>query len=149
MTGRGAPRPTRTKARRLEAGFTLIELLVVIMILAVIAVIVVYDIGRTDHDAVSSTCRTSVNTIVLAAEAVDTKTGAYPTDQAAMLSANDGHLTRWPGGTDPSQDDLVYAYSVDSAHGYGITIAGRLFTAPRTVYGDDTSASAVSAACTP
>jgi general secretion pathway protein G len=61
-----------------EGGFTLIELLIVVIVLAILAAIVVFALGTTRSDSVHSACSTSEKSVELSAEAVNTKTGAYP-----------------------------------------------------------------------
>src|SRR3954452_22310682 len=65
------------RRRKREEGFTLIELLIVIIILGILAAIVVFAIGQTRGDAVSSSCKTTVKQIALAAEANKTHEGTY------------------------------------------------------------------------
>lgn len=76
------------KAREDEGGFTLIELLIVILILGVLAGIVVFSVrGITDRGN-SAACRTSVNTVDTAFEALVAKsTGALPTAAGTTVAS--------------------------------------------------------------
>ena len=65
----------RINKKREEQGFTLIELLIVIIILAILAAIVVFAIGTTRKDSVTSSCKTDLKSIELSAQAVNTRTG--------------------------------------------------------------------------
>src|SRR5437588_11569845 len=73
-----------------EEGFTLIELLIVIIVLGILAAIVVFAIGSTRKDSVASTCKTNQKAVELSAEAINTKTGVYPS--GPINSANAGPL---------------------------------------------------------
>src|SRR3954452_15427034 len=67
------------KKRAEEGGFTLIELLIVIVILGILAAIVVFAVGNTRKDSVANSCKTDFKSLELSAEAVNTKSGSYPT----------------------------------------------------------------------
>jgi general secretion pathway protein G len=82
--------------RNEEGGFTLIELLIVIVILGILAAIVVFAIGNSRSDAVQNSCKTNQSAVQLSAEAVKTKTGAYPT--TAVNAAAPGDLTNAANG---------------------------------------------------
>src|SRR5438445_520940 len=108
-----------------ESGFTLIELLIVIIILAILAAIVVFAIGTTRKDSVASSCRTDAKSIELSLEAVNTKTGAYPTNQTGAVSPATGALLKqWP-----SSSDYSFAYAPNGS-GYTVTVnpGGNTFT---------------------
>src|SRR3954453_18827336 len=79
-----------------EEGFTLIELLIVIIILGILAAIVVFAIGQTRGDAVSSSCKTSVSQIALAADAVKTHEGSYGSAADLATAAKGGLLKSAP-----------------------------------------------------
>src|SRR3954466_11251740 len=64
------------KRREQQEGFTLIELLIVIIILGILAAIVVFAVGNTRKDSVSSSCKTDFKSVELSSEAVLTKTGS-------------------------------------------------------------------------
>lgn len=68
----------RIQQRREEEGFTLIELLIVIIVLAILAAIVVFALGSTRSDSVTSACKSSYKSVELSAESVHTKIGLYP-----------------------------------------------------------------------
>jgi general secretion pathway protein G len=96
--------PERIRTGRRDEGFTLIELLIVIVILGILAAIVVFAVSSTRKDSVTSSCKTDVKSIQLAAEAYKTKNGNYPphsatvgaTEQDKLLDANGGLLNNWP-----------------------------------------------------
>lgn len=141
--------PEPSGIRRGNAGFSLIELLVVMIVLGVVAAIVVWAIGGTRGDAHKSMCKSSVHSIVLAAEAFKVRgDDTYPAAQSQLISPSvHGMLQRWPGGTNPAKDDLVYAYSQNAAHGFRIAITGKAVTGSHIVNGDNSGDPAVSAAC--
>lgn len=78
---------TRLDAGR-QDGFTLIELLIVIVILGILAGIVVFAVGSARSDSVTSSCKADIKTVNTAAEAGKAKTGTYPADMPAMVTAN-------------------------------------------------------------
>src|SRR5438105_6984202 len=78
----------RLQAKRNEEGFTLIELLIVIIVLGILAAIVVFAVSSTRKDSVASACKTDVKSLELSAEAVNTKTGSYPTGAGAVVLVN-------------------------------------------------------------
>jgi prepilin-type N-terminal cleavage/methylation domain-containing protein len=84
----------RLRAKNGDEGFTLIELLIVIIILAILAAIVVFAIGTTRKDSVASSCKTNFKSVELSAEAVNTKTGSYPTDTTGLTSPATGALLK-------------------------------------------------------
>jgi type II secretion system protein G len=140
---------------REDEGFTLIELLIVIIILGILAAIVVFAIGSTRGNAVNAACKTDVKSIQLGTEAVKTKTGSYPTNQASMLAtatATDGQVLKaWPGGTDATKDELVFTYTKVTGSTYTLDVAGKNLTnsgkAAGTLTQDSTDA-AIETACT-
>ena len=119
-----------------EDGFTLIELLIVIIILGILAAIVVFAVGSTRKDAVSSSCKTDAKSIDLSAEAVNTKVGKYPavagtstgdnlTSSSTVGATNGALLRSWPGGTTAATDDYVFTYAqTGSGTGYTLTVTG-------------------------
>ena len=72
-----------------QGGFTLIELLVVIAILAVLSGAAIIGIGSIRTNAQKTACKSDLDTVSTAAEAVviDTNATALPT-MAALISAN-------------------------------------------------------------
>src|SRR5437764_8653081 len=85
------------KAQKTESGFTLIELLIVIIILGILAAIVVFAVGSTRGDAVSSSCRTDVKAMQLSLEAYNVKQGHYPSTankDDMLASANLGGVLK-------------------------------------------------------
>jgi prepilin-type N-terminal cleavage/methylation domain-containing protein len=100
--------------RRDDEGFTLIELLIVIIVLAILAAIVVFAVGTTRTDAVTSSCITNVKQVVTGAEAVFTKTGVYPTDPAFLVA----------GATHPGA--ILHSVPADPSGSYTIVYAGSL-----------------------
>src|SRR5688572_9326452 len=91
-------------AAKEENGFTLVELLIVVIVLGLLAAIVVFAIGDTRSNALESTCRTTVNSVELAAEAYHTKNDAYPAaheDANLADQALGGLLKSWPVETSP------------------------------------------------
>lgn len=101
----------RLRQRRTEEGFTLIELLIVIVILGILAAVVVFAVtGITDRGK-KSACKADVNTIQTAAEAYNTKNGAYPSagTSAARINLMIPDFLR----TAPSSSD--YTVSLDAA----------------------------------
>jgi prepilin-type N-terminal cleavage/methylation domain-containing protein len=117
--------------RKDEDGFTLIELLIVIVVLAILAAIVVFAIGTTRTDAVTSSCISNVKQIVTSAEAVFTKTGAYPAQVGLVAGATSpGALLReWPASADytltftggATDFSLVIAGTGTTLHGGSVT----------------------------
>lgn len=117
----------RTQLRKnvREEGFTLIELLIVIVILGILAAIVVFAVGGTRKDAVANSCKTDVKSIDLSAEAVNTKSGKYPSLADLTDSTKGGLLKNIPGGTAPATDDYVFTYTqTGSGTGYSLAISG-------------------------
>lgn len=105
--------------RRNESGFTLIELLIVIIILGVLAAIVVFAIGSTRDDAVSSACKTDLKSMELSAEAYNTKSGDYPAAEADLTDTDEGGLLK----TLPESDDYSFTYTqTGGGDGYTITV---------------------------
>ena len=90
---------TKRLRNELDAGFTLIELLIVIVILGILAAIVVFAIGSTRGDAVSSSCKTDYKSIELAMEAFYTKNGSYPT-QTQLGDGTSTLLKAFPSSSD-------------------------------------------------
>jgi len=100
----------RIRKAQKDEGFTLIELLIVIVILGILAAIVVFAIGSTRKDSVASSCKTDFKSVELSAEAVNTKTGKYPTSTSidettssnplvsGGVSGNGALLKTYPGG---------------------------------------------------
>src|SRR3954468_13175443 len=131
-----------------DKGFTLIELLIVIIILGILAAIVVFAVGTTRKDAVNSACKTDVKSIQLAAEAVKTKSGSYPTNQAAAVATStttDGQVLKaWPGGS--AAADGVFLLDAKTASGYNLPVDGK--NPPTTVLNQDSNDGAVETACT-
>jgi general secretion pathway protein G len=82
--------------REEEGGFTLIELLIVIIVLGILAAIVVFAVGSTRKDSVSSSCKTNYKQVELSAEAVNTKVGSYPLTANVWTAATN---TPVPDGT--------------------------------------------------
>ncbi len=107
-------------------GFTLIELLIVVIILGILAAIVVFAVGQTRGESLTATCRTDVKSIQLAAEAVKTHEGGYPSAQTGLLatstSTNGAVLKSWPDSS-----NLSFAYSgsgTGSTSTYSLTVGG-------------------------
>jgi prepilin-type N-terminal cleavage/methylation domain-containing protein len=88
----------RLQQKRNEEGFTLIELLIVIIVLGILAAIVVFAIGNTRKDSVASSCKTTWKSVELAAEAANTKSGAYPSDSQHLRTQPNGVATQSIGG---------------------------------------------------
>lgn len=134
--------------RKGDDGFSLVELLVVILVLSVLAVIVIVGVGGTASDAQGSVCRTGLSAIVEATEAYHTKTGTFPADAASLLDPTvSGLLRRWPGGTDSTNDPVVFSFAPDAAHDYAVTLSGHSLPAPRLLYGDTASDRDIAVAC--
>jgi prepilin-type N-terminal cleavage/methylation domain-containing protein len=74
--------------RKDEGGFTLIELLIVIVVLGILAGIVVFGVGTFRQDATTAACRADAKSVEVAAEAYNAKTGGYPANIAALVTAN-------------------------------------------------------------
>jgi general secretion pathway protein G len=75
------------QVRKDEGGFTLIELLIVITVLGILAAIVVFGVGTFRQDATTAKCNADAKSVEVAAEAFNAKTGAYPTDITALVTA--------------------------------------------------------------
>jgi len=121
----------RLHQKRTEEGFTLIELLIVIIVLGILAAIVVFAIGSTKGDSITSSCRTDAKAVELSMEAVNTSTGGYPvgavatdgtgTAAATAISPGAGALLKsWPN---VNNGDATFAYS-GTATAYTVTIGG-------------------------
>src|SRR3954468_13234510 len=94
------------RQKRSEEGFTLIELLIVIIILGILAAIVVFAVGTTRKDSVTSSCKTDAKSIELSLESQLTKNGGYPADQTDATNAAKGALLKnWPA---PADYDFTY-----------------------------------------
>jgi prepilin-type N-terminal cleavage/methylation domain-containing protein len=116
----------RLQAKRNEEGFTLIELLIVIIVLGILAAIVVFAVGSTRKDSVASSCKTNYKSVELSAEAINTKSGTYPTGivtanfpatnplLASTTSTNGALLKAWPT---PAGADYEFQYSEIAAVG--------------------------------
>jgi general secretion pathway protein G len=85
----------------------LIELLIVVIVLAILAAIVVFALGTTRSDSVHSACSTSEKSLELSAEAINTKTGAYPAGTIISTTANNPLVV---GGVTPSNGALLKTY---------------------------------------
>jgi prepilin-type N-terminal cleavage/methylation domain-containing protein len=88
----------RLQQKRNEDGFTLIELLIVIIVLGILAAIVVFAIGNTRKDSVASSCKTTWKSVELAAEAANTKSGAYPATAEYLRTKPTNDATKSIGG---------------------------------------------------
>lgn len=131
-----------------ETGFTLIELLIVIVILGVLAAIVVFAIGKTRGDAVTSSCKTSVKSVQLSEEAIKTKGGAYAASDLELTAAGNkgGLLKTMPVAT----GDYSIKWTSGSATGYTVTIAAVGSSGiPSTPISDTTTEADINIACTP
>jgi prepilin-type N-terminal cleavage/methylation domain-containing protein len=98
---------SRLREKRDEQGFTLIELLIVVIVLAILAAIVVFALGTTRSDSVHSACATSEKSLELSAEAINTKTGAYPAGTVTATTANNPLVV---GGVTPPNGALLKTY---------------------------------------
>jgi prepilin-type N-terminal cleavage/methylation domain-containing protein len=126
--------------KREEEGFTLIELLIVVIILGVLAAIVVFAVGNARKDSVQSSCKTSLKSVELSAEAVNTKGGSYPTAQTDMTTpAKGGLLKSWPDGG----DDYTFTWAGD-ADTFKVTVSD-----DQSVAGGDYTGSNADAVCGP
>jgi prepilin-type N-terminal cleavage/methylation domain-containing protein len=104
------------KKRAEQGGFTLIELLIVIIILGILAAIVVFAVGTTRKDSVTSSCKTDAKSIELSLESQLTKNGGYPATQADGADATKGALLKnWPA---PADYDFTYV-GTGTANGDG------------------------------
>lgn len=74
-------------ARQNESGFTLIELLIVIVILGVLAGVVVFAVQAFNNDGVTAACQADKKNVEVASEAFYAKTGGYPADVGALVTA--------------------------------------------------------------
>jgi general secretion pathway protein G len=68
----------RKQDKRSERGFTLFELLVVIIILAILAGIVIYAVGGTQANGLTSSCSTDARSFQTALQEYNADTNAYP-----------------------------------------------------------------------
>ncbi len=130
-----------------DEGFTLIELLIVVIILGILAAIVIFAVGQTRGESLTATCKTDVKSIQLAAEAVKTHEGSYPSAQSGLLqtsgSTNGAVLKAWPDNS-----NLTFAYSGSgsgSSSTYSLTVSGKV--TGKTLTQDSTDAD-VNTACT-
>ena len=119
----------RLQAKRGEEGFTLIELLIVIIILAILAAIVIFAVGTTRKDSVTSACTTNAKSIVLSAEAVNTKVGTYPATGTIAADGNGENLIAPATGallkSWPTSADYSFTYAqTGSGTGFTLTIPG-------------------------
>ena len=129
-----------------DDGFTLIELLIVIIILGILAAIVVFAIGQTRGDAVSSSCKTTVKQIALAAEAVKTHEGAYGA-AADLADPTKGGLMKAAPPVDNGNYTVSYA---NTATTYTITTAndaGKTSLATPGAFKDTDADSVLAAVC--
>ena len=118
----------RIQKRREEEGFTLIELLIVIIVLAILAAIVVFALGSTRSDSVTSACKSSYKSVELSAEAVHTKLGLYPNTTAPdylLLLANN---RAGPNGRTNGALLKTWPRSADYGLTYTMTDGGRSYT---------------------
>src|SRR5437764_3307973 len=91
----------RIRKAQKDEGFTLIELLIVIIILGILAAIVVFAVGSTRKDSVTSSCKTDAKSIELSLEAQNTKNGSFPPDQTGATNSSAGALLKnWPSSSD-------------------------------------------------
>lgn len=137
-----------------DCGFTLVEILIVVLTLGLLAAIVVFAIGGTRSDSVSSVCRSDVRAIQTAAEAVYTTSGSYPGTSSGLLASahTNSSLKDWPGGTVThhghvftTTDDVAFTFS-GSGTTYQLGIYGKSLSG--TTIDDKATASEVRAACT-
>jgi len=70
----------------IQKGFTLVELLVVIVIMGILSAVVVFAVQGVTDRGQTSACSTDQRTLKTAAEAAFAKDGAYPADEAALVS---------------------------------------------------------------
>lgn len=140
--------------RPADAAFTLIEILIVIVVLGLLAAIVVFAVGGTRDDTVSSLCRTDVRAIQTAAESVFTSTGSYPGNEAGLLASahTSSSLKEWPGGAVThhghvfaTTDDVAFTFNGSGAS-YQLGIYGKNLAG--TVVGETATANDVRVACT-
>jgi general secretion pathway protein G len=68
----------RTRGAAARVGFTIIELLVVVVILSLLAVVMVFAVGRSGGDAQRHACAAERARVENAIEAYKAKTGDYP-----------------------------------------------------------------------
>ena len=78
---------TDREARRNEDGFTLIELLIVIVVLGILAGIVVFGVGTFRADSQAAARAADCKSVEVAAEAYNAKTGGYPANVGALVTA--------------------------------------------------------------
>jgi prepilin-type N-terminal cleavage/methylation domain-containing protein len=75
------------KIRSDQSGFTLTELLIVIVILGVLTGIVVFAVGAFNDRGKTAACKSDRKAVEVAVEAYYAKTGGYPADVDALVTA--------------------------------------------------------------
>jgi prepilin-type N-terminal cleavage/methylation domain-containing protein len=86
-----------------EGGFTLIELLIVIVVLGILAGIVVFGIGTFRGDSQLASCKATLKTISVAADAYEANPAhTYPANITPLLPVAGG-----PGYLKDAPDPLV------------------------------------------
>lgn len=116
----------RPASKKNDKGFTLIELLIVIVILGVLSTVVVISVGGITDQGKASACKSDYNAMATAVETFYAQEGAYPADQAALVSG--GFLRNESANYDVGATGAVTAASTDCQTQYDPETPG--WTAP-------------------
>jgi general secretion pathway protein G len=91
----------------IDSGFTLIELLIVIVVLGILAAVVIFALSGVQGQSKQSACNADAKSVEVAAEAMHTQTGNWPTQVSDLVptylrtapSTTNGYTIATSGGT--------------------------------------------------